>query len=359
MILSNYERNLIMNLSKEIATQFYSSTEAIIKKIADFFGYPDNPGMPFRTQFSYFEQQRFDQLPMHDVRFPPEPVPDNIGEVIFGVLPKLDLIQKIFYESSTDGYYNFYIKDYKNLYFLPDWLSKIIQLQFHVCLDTSGLEAIREVVFISLLVYINLLNLRLAMYWFLSINPYTYPWLILVSLVDWTEEVFQGLVPVVGGINLTASFWFTIIGKWADSLNHLVFTMPFLPSEAQRGETIMNGEMVPILMFRFFPILWFKEGIPNDIREFWYSQRPDILEFMQKSYGQLNITLLPDSIINSQHLVDPNNSINVEEVTDITKNISTQVLSNANDALLPITEFNNYLIQLNDSFHHLVLPSLK
>ena len=75
--------------------------------------------------------------------------------------------------------------------------------------------------------------------------------------------------------------------------------MPFLPSEAQRGQTLINGEMVPILMFRFFPILWYKEGIPNDIREFWYLQRPDILEFMQKSYSQLNIELLPDSVINS------------------------------------------------------------
>jgi hypothetical protein len=340
-----------MNLNKQIATQFYYSTEAIMKKIASFFGYPDNPGMPFRSRFSYFEQEQFDRLPLHDVRFPPDPVPDNIYEILLGVMPKTDIIKKVFYESTTDGYYNFYIQDFKNLYFLPDWVSKILQLQFHICLDTSGLEAIREVVFVSLLVYMNLLNLRLAMYWFLSINPYTYPWLILVSLVDWTEEVFQGLVPVVAGVNLTASFWFTIIGKCADSLNHLVFTMPFLPSEAQRGQTLINGEMVPILMFRFFPILWYKEGIPNDIREFWYLQRPDILEFMQKSYSQLNIELLPDSVINSKHLVDPGTPLRVKEITDITTNLSTQVLSNAE--LIPINKFNNYLMQLNHYFHNL------
>jgi hypothetical protein len=37
-------------------------------------------------------------------------------------------------------------------------------------------------------------------------------------------------------------------------------------------------------------------SIPNDIREFWYNERPDILNYMQKAYKDLDIQFLPDSI---------------------------------------------------------------
>ena len=37
--------------------------------------------------------------------------------------------------------------------------------------------------------------------------------------------------------------------------------------------------------------------IPNDLREFWYTKKPDILTFMQKNYGQLDINFLPDRIV--------------------------------------------------------------
>jgi hypothetical protein len=38
-------------------------------------------------------------------------------------------------------------------------------------------------------------------------------------------------------------------------------------------------------------------SIPNDIREFWYKERPDILDYMQKAYKDLDIQFLPDNII--------------------------------------------------------------
>lgn len=333
-----------MSLNRQIASQIYYGIEAFIIKIAGFFGYPDNPGMPFFSSLPYLEQERFDKLSDHVVRFPPEPIPHNIIEVFFGVIPKTDTIKKVFYENPTEGYYNFYIQDFKNLYFLPDWLSGPIQVWFNVSLDTSGLEAIREVLFVSLLVYYNLLNLRLCLYWFLSINPYTYPWIFLLSLVDWTEELLQGVVPVVAGVNVTAIFWFSILGKFADSLNHLVFTMPFLPSEAQRGQTIINGQVEEILMFRCLPMLWYKNGIPNDLREFWYSERPEILKFMQESYRQLDMILFPDSVLIANYR---------KQITQITSNIPTQILST--NKLVQMREVNNYLIQLNDSLHHFVL----
>jgi hypothetical protein len=38
-------------------------------------------------------------------------------------------------------------------------------------------------------------------------------------------------------------------------------------------------------------------SIPNDIREFWYKERPDILDYMQKAYKDLDIQFLPDNIV--------------------------------------------------------------
>jgi hypothetical protein len=40
-----------------------------------------------------------------------------------------------------------------------------------------------------------------------------------------------------------------IIGVIVDSLNHLVFTMPFLPSEAEETKLLINQEMKDVLVF--------------------------------------------------------------------------------------------------------------
>ena len=107
----------------------------------------------------------------------------------------------------------------------------------------------------------------------------------------------QGIVPSVLGVNVTGSVFLGALGVIADSLNHLVFTMPFLPSEAEETKLVVNNEMRDVLVFHYLPILWYKHPIPNDIREFWYSQRPDILEYMQTAYKDLNLQLLPNKII--------------------------------------------------------------
>jgi hypothetical protein len=52
-----------------------------------------------------------------------------------------------------EGFYNFYIENYQNIYFLPDWLSEFIQVKLHLCLDITVLETIREVFFVGLMVY--------------------------------------------------------------------------------------------------------------------------------------------------------------------------------------------------------------
>ena len=139
--------------------------------------------------------------------------------------------------------------------------------------------------------------LRIAISWLIYINPYTFPWSYLTTAVDWTEDTLQGIVPSVFGVNVTGSIFLGALGVVADSLNHLVFTMPFLPSEGEPTKLVINNQMKDVLVFHYLPATWYRFPIPNDIREFWFNERPDILEYMQTSYPNLGLEFLPDDQI--------------------------------------------------------------
>ena len=53
-------------------------------------------------------------------------------------------------------------------------------------------------------------------------------------------------------------------------------------------------------------------GIPKELREFWYSERPDILDFMERKNHQLDVNFWPlittpkkHSILDSTTFMDP------------------------------------------------------
>jgi hypothetical protein len=279
----------------------YQIVENSFKTLAGFFGYPDNPGMPTISDLpnDVYSKSRFlDNLPRHQTFWPPVQRPETWFETIFGPAPKVDLVPRYIYESQEEGFYNFYIENYKNIYFLPDWLSEFLQVRFNLCLDLTLLETIREVFFVGLMVYSQIVILRITLSWFIYINPYTFPWCYLAAAVDWTEDVLQGIVPAVLGVNITGSVFLGILGVMADSLNHLVFTMPFLPSEGEETKVLINQQMKDVLVFHYLPILWYRYPIPNDLREFWYKERPDILNYFQKAYQNVEIQFLPDTLIN-------------------------------------------------------------
>jgi uncharacterized protein YggT (Ycf19 family) len=217
--------------------------------------------------------------------------------MIFGPTPKVEAVPRYIYERKEEGFYNFYIENYKNIYFLPDWLSEFIQVRLNICLDITILETMREVLFVGLMVYSQIVVLRIALSWFIYINPYTFPWCYIAAAVDWTEDVLQGIVPAILGVNITGSVFLGVLGVLADSLNHLVFTMPFLPSEGEETKLLINQQMKDVLVFHYLPILWYRYPVPNDIREFWYNERPDILEYMQKAYQDFDIQFLPDRVV--------------------------------------------------------------
>jgi hypothetical protein len=332
-----------MNLDEKFApvrVMFYDLVGNFFKKLAGLFGYPTRPGMPTisdLTNESSRRSQFFDRLPNHETSWPPMQRPNTWFEMIFGAAPKLEIVPRYIYENKEEGFYNFYIENYKNLYFLPDWLSEFLQIKLNICFDLTILETIREVLFVGLMIYSQIVLLRIALTWFIYINPFTFPWCYLTAAVDWTEDVLLGLLPTVLGINLTGSLFLGILGILADSLNHLIFTMPFLPSEAEEATLLINEQLKNVLVFHYLPILWYRYPIPNDLRTFWYTQRPDILEYMQKVYRDLNIQFLPDGVEES-----------------VTKPQFTASLS-SHTLLSEITspsEFSNDLFSLNPFVFH-------
>ena len=343
-----------------IRTAFYEMVDNFFKKIAGLFGYPTNRGMPTMND-SPSKAYALSGLPTHRTYWPPVQRPETWFETIFGPAPKLETVPRYIYESKEEGFYNFYIENFKNIYFLPDWLSEFIQVRLHICLDITVLETIREVLFVGLMVYSQIVLIRIAVSWFIYINPYTFPWCYLAAAVDWTEDILQGLVPAILGVNITGTVFLGILGSLADSLNHLVFTMPFLPSEGEETKLLINEQMRDVLVFHYLPILWYRYSIPNDIRDFWYKERPDILNYMQKAYGDLDIQFLPDKVVeelNQQKLGAGLSLIdNSFQNSNLNHSISTQLLSK--DHLLEKDVFLNNLSFFNDHFHNFLTTHLE
>ena len=296
----------LRNQSREIKVFVYEQFDHFFKYFATKLGFPEVKGMLIQPKGDYWwnKPSVVDRLPVHKVAFPPATNPKTYIEVLLGDLPKPAEISRYFYESTDDGYYNFYIQNYKNIVFLPNGVSEFLQIRCHFCLDITFLEVCRETLFAILVIYYHAINLRLVLAWLVAINPYTIPLCYFIASVDWIEEASIGILPVLGGVSFGSPLLLAVVGKMADSLNHLVFTMPFLPSEGVPTLALVEGEVEDVLVFRHLPYLWYKYPIPNEIREFWSYQRPEILLFMEKYYKHLDIELLPDPVIVTEQVIN-------------------------------------------------------
>jgi hypothetical protein len=132
--------------------------------------------------------------------------------------------------------------------------------------------------------------------------------------------------------------------------------MPFLPSEGEETQLLINEQMRDVLVFHYLPILWYRYPIPNEIREFWYNERPDILEYMQKAYKDLGIHFLPNKIVqefNQQKLSSEVSVLHdsfVNQNRHLTDYISTELLSK--DNLFHTDLFLTNLNFLNEHFYN-------
>jgi hypothetical protein len=288
---------IFSNRIKQLEKIVYDGFKVFLDSITRFLGYPDVPGMPILPVDSKARDQLMGQdlLPKHITEIPPTQVqrPETLTEALFGTFPYTMPIEKHFYQHKAEGYYNFYVENYRNMYFLPDWLSGYIQIHFNITVDHSNLELCRDVFFYVILLYGAIVSIRTTLFWMLAINPYTFPWVFAVDFVDWVYDALAGILPCFVGIDLVPSIFAMLIGKVTDSANHLVFTMPFLPSEGNKVKMLIDGELKDVVQFHYLPYLWYKYPIPMNLREFWYSERPDILNFMEKNYSQFAINFRP------------------------------------------------------------------
>jgi hypothetical protein len=106
---------------KEVQKIAYQGLKIIFDSIAKFLGYPDVPGMPILP----LDQQTRDQfiarelLPKHITFIPPNQYqePETLTEAIFGTFPYSMPVDKHFYVNQAEGYYNFYVQNYRNTFF--------------------------------------------------------------------------------------------------------------------------------------------------------------------------------------------------------------------------------------------------
>ena len=311
--------NLLADLTEKIATKF--------------FNYPSVMGMPVIGIYNEENQQMVDfvrNLPVHiSAGIPPVRDPKTWGEVIFGTLPFLSGIERTYYYKKDEGYFNFYFQNFKNIFFLPDFVSKWLQLHFNITTDIRYLVAIQEIIFITIVLYYMIIEFRVRLFWFLTINPYARPLVYMIGMTDWLLDGVAGFIPSVGAVDYSTSILLYFIGKIADSLNHLVFTMPFLPSEFSFGKMRMGKKMVDVVVYSYLPFLWTKYPIPDSMREFWYTERPEIYKYMKKYYGQLGIQLKPDRIFKTVSEEQNNNFISlIHSNVDNVHHLSTNVISN-------------------------------
>jgi hypothetical protein len=142
--------------------------------------------------------------------------------------------------------------------------------------------------------------------------------------------------------------------------------MPFLPSEGEETKLLINQKMKDVLVFHYLPILWYRYPIPNEIREFWYKERPDILNYMEKAYKNLDIQFLPDNIIrqlNQEKLTKEltelssfSNSL-ISQNSNLSHSISSDILSQNN-----LSKADMFLTNIhfgNEEFYNLILSHIE
>jgi hypothetical protein len=139
--------------------------------------------------------------------------------------------------------------------------------------------------------------------------------------------------------------------------------MPFLPSEGEETKLLINEQMNDVLVFHYLPILWYRYPIPNEIRDFWYKERPDILNYMQKAYKDLDIQFLPDNIVKqlnqesiTKELPLISNSLMIQD-SSIHHSSSTEMLSINN--LIETDKLFTAINFLPEHFHNFVFTSIE
>lgn len=299
---------------------------------------------------SWIESEAF--LSSHQILSLTRNTYDNVGpirnylEIFFPKGLQFKEPSLVFYKDNVEGYYNFIVTQ-KNPLFLPNWVSEIIQIFGNQHINTANLRTLQEWTFGFLNKFRVLCEIRAAMWWWLMFNPYQEPFNTLRVLTEWYLTAFTGTFPIILGIDIGPSISISLLGFILDGLNRLVFTMPYLPSEGEKFNitnlsTLDNPALVNLIgkldveevrIFRYLPSLWYKYPIPDNLREYWYTKKPEILKYFLKNYGNLEIDFLPDRILEAEYENQINHEILNTNINHF-ETTSTHLISSVNELLL-------------------------
>jgi len=217
-----------------------------------------------------------------------------------------------FYTDPSEGFFNFFVVESGagTPVYLPNWLSEIIQVLSNQQINILFLRDIQEWTYESLKIFKTLCEMRTALWWWLMFNPYQEPFNTLRVLTEWYLTAFTGIFPVIIGIDIGPTVGLALLGNTLDVVGRLVFTMPYLPSEGESFtvdslDALGNAPLTEMLtkfghdvrIYRYFPSLWSKYSIPDSLREFWYTKKPEITEYLIKNYYNLGIDFLPNRVL--------------------------------------------------------------
>ena len=204
-----------------------------------YFGFPEgNKGMPYTytdPTKTWDHINYMQDAPIHEVRNWQEPEAMNFTEVLFGRSKPMNQVVRHSLSNEHDGFYAFTHQNFRNLFYLSDNVSSFLQLRLHQTFASDS-EIYLSVAYDFVVFYAAAYSFRLTMSWFLYINIYTRPWVYLATGLDWMEECFGGSAPTLGGTSSIGVIISSALGYLSDCMNHLVFTMPYLPSEGEHWE---------------------------------------------------------------------------------------------------------------------------
>lgn len=270
----------------------------------------------------------------------------NIQDIFISKGLEFNNTPVIHYKDKVEGYYNFIITQ-KNVIFLPNWLSEIIQIYGKQNINTTTLKEIQVWTFEILNKFRILCEIRAGLWWWLMFNPYQQPFNTLRVITEWYLTGFTGVFPVILGIDMGPALALGLLGFALDWLNQLVFTMPYLPSEGEKfSVTNLDGlEMdnpaladlirkigEDVIVFRYLPYLWYKNPIPDNIREYWYTKKPEILRYFVENYGDLGIDFFPNRILQTEYEKQISQGIITINMTNL-EEMSTNLLCSLNQGI--------------------------
>ena len=232
-------------------------------------------------------------------------------------------IKRYNFNSPEGSPMSFYIEPARNMMFVPDFLEKFLYLTFsarNMSYDNAYWNSLAVAIAGSIIIYLKIGGLKQTMEnSFVGINPFSniVTTLIYKAYTPWIEKALW-FVPKIANLPMSYTLFFGLLGKVNFVLYHLVFTMPYVPSQGVLKTEKIAKEEIEALFFEGIPESWqileliksdsgivkvLHLSVPNIFRESWYEKHHDIFNFVSSACGDANI--LPDTIDGSIHHFSP------------------------------------------------------